>query len=179
MVYDTSELRTYPSKALAPRWSGPWTILAAVNNVVASVGSDFKHKLGLPETVKLLGIDRLLAVPKGLRWEEVNILSTYSREACDSVLEQGWSARDLFGEILEGADPSPRLHLLGVNPAEVDQSYDEVDGEGRDDCEEDGDEDYGVRVNYLVGGWVKTLPCFQLTLGPAISRAPTPVGTLE
>ena len=115
--YVIRQLRTYPSKALAPRWSGPWTILAAVNNVVASVGSDFKHKLGLPETVKLMGIDRLLAVPKGLRWEEVNILSTYSREACDSVLEQKWSAIDLFGEILEGADPSPRLHLLGVNPA--------------------------------------------------------------
>ena len=57
MVCDTSELRTYPSKALAPRWSGPWTILALVNNVVASVRSDFKHKLGLPEMVKLLGID--------------------------------------------------------------------------------------------------------------------------
>ena len=123
-----------------------------MNNVVASVRSEFNHKLGLPETVKLLGMDRLLAVPKGLRWEEVNILSTYSREARDSVLEQGWSAIDLFSEILEGADPSPRLHLLGVNPAEVDQSYDEVDGEERDDGEEDGDEDHGDQGQLPGGG---------------------------
>ena len=57
------------------------------------------------------------------------MLSTYSREARDSVLEQGWSAIDLFAELIEGADPSPRLHQLGVNPAEVNQSYDEFDGE--------------------------------------------------
>ena len=151
MVCDTSELRTYPSKALAPRWSGPWTILSAVNNVVTSVRSDFKHKLGPPETVRLLGIDRLLAVPKGLRLEEVNILSTYSREARDSILEQGWSAIDLFGEILEGADPCPRLHQLGVNQAEIDQSYDEAEGEERDEGAEDGEEDHVERGQ--VPGW--------------------------
>ena len=152
MVCDTSELRNYPSKALAPCWSGPWTVLSAVNNVVASVRSDFKHKLGLPETVKLMGIDRLLAVPKNLRWEDVNILDTYSREARDSVLEQGWLAIDLFAEVIEGADPSPRLNLLGVNPAEVDQSYDEADGEERDDGEESVDEDHGDQDQGPGGG---------------------------
>ena len=113
MVCDTTELRNHPSRALAPRWTGPWLLIAAINNVVAPLRSDFKHRLGLPETVKLLGIDRLLPVPKGLRWEQINTLTTFSREARYSVLEQGWSSINIFGEVLEGADPCPRLHQLG------------------------------------------------------------------
>ena len=120
MLCDTSELRSYPSKALAPRWSGPWILVGSVNNVIATVRSDFKHQLGLPETVKLAGIDRLLPAPRGLRWENVNTLSTFSREARCGVLEQGWSSLDLFAEVIEGADPIPRLHQLGVNPADID-----------------------------------------------------------
>ena len=142
MVCDTSELRNHPSRSLAPRLTGPWLLIAAINNVVGSLRSDFKHKLGLPETVKLLGINRLLPVPKGLRWEEINTLTSFSREARYSILEQGWSSIYLFGEILEGADPMPRLHQLGMSPAEVNQSYEEADCEGRDEDEhEEGRED--------------------------------------
>ena len=72
-------------------------MISAVNKVVGALRSDFKHKLGLPETVKLLGIDRLIPVTKGLWWEDINTLSSFSREARDSILEQGWSSIDLFG----------------------------------------------------------------------------------
>ena len=59
MVCDTSELRTYPSKALAPRSSGPWIILGAVTNVVASVRSNFKHRGSLQSSRRLLFIPAL------------------------------------------------------------------------------------------------------------------------
>ena len=100
-----------------------------------------------------MGIDRILPVPKGIRWEEINTLTSFSREARDAVLEQGWSSIDLFGEVLEGVNPIPRLHQLGTSPAEVDQSYEEADGEDRDEEEhEDGDEDLHDGDGQVPGG---------------------------
>ena len=46
IVCDTSELRNHPSRSLAPCWLGPWLLIAAVNNVVGVLRSDFKHRLG-------------------------------------------------------------------------------------------------------------------------------------
>ena len=111
MVCDTSELRNQPNRSLAPRWTGPHILISSVNNVIGVLRSDFKHHLGLPETRKLLGIDRLLPIPKGLRWESINTLSNFSKEARDSLLEENWSSLDLFAEYIEGADPVPRLNL--------------------------------------------------------------------
>ena len=111
------------------------------------------HRLGLPEKVKLLGMDRLLPVPKGMRWEEINCLASYTLEARDAVLEQQWSSIDLFGEVLEGADPIPRLHQLGTSPAEVDQCFEEVEEEERDDEEyEDYEEDLPDDTEQVPGG---------------------------
>ena len=170
MVCDTSELRNHQSRSLAPRWTRPWLLIAAINNVVGSLQSDFKHKLDLPETVKLLGINRLLPVPKGLRWEEINTLTSFSREARYSILEQGWSSIYLFGEILEGADPMPRLHQLGMSPAEVNQSYEEADCEGRDEDEhEEGREDPFGEGGLVPGGR-------EVDSAPALLPAPPEAG---
>ena len=143
MICDSSELRNHPNRSLAPRWSGPHILISAVNNVVGVLRSDFKHHLGLPETRKLLGIDRLLPIPKGLRWENINTLSSFSKEARDSLLEENWSSLDLFAEYLEGADPGPRLHQLGMDPSEVNLSYEEAlwDGQSADEGHEEGGDD--------------------------------------
>ena len=58
------------------------------------------------------------------------------------MLEQGWSAIDLFAEVLEGADPVPRLHQLGMSPAEIDQSYEKVSCEERGEDEKVDEEDH-------------------------------------
>ena len=143
MICDSSELRNHPNRSLAPRWSGPHILISAINNVVGVLRSDFKHHLGLPETRKLLGIDRLLPIPKGLRWENINTLSSFSKEARDSLLEENWSSLDLFGEYLEGADPGPRLHQLGMDPSEVNLSYEEAlwEGQSHDEEHEEGGDD--------------------------------------
>ena len=161
MVCDTSELRNHPTRSLAPRWTGPHILISAVNNVVGVLRSDFKHRLGLPETRKMLVIDRLLPVTKGLRWEQINCLSSLSREARDSLLEEGWSSIDLFGEYLEGADPVPRLHQLGTSPYEVDLSYEEAGWDGQEEeGHEEGSEDlYGEGVQVPGGGGCGLCPC--------------------
>ena len=59
----------------------------------------------------------------------------------------------MFGEVLEGADPSPCLHQLGTSPAEVDQCFEEVEGEEGDEEEhEDYDEDLQEGVEQVPGG---------------------------
>ena len=106
-------------------------------------------------------------------WEQINCLASFTREARDVVLEQGWSSFDLFGEVLEGANPSPRLHQLGTSPAEVDQCFEEVEGEERDEEEhEDYNEDLQEGVEQVPGGegWLTTpLHCTLLTLEPDTS----------
>ena len=127
LVCDTSELRNLPSRSLAPRWSGPHQILAVVNNVVAVLRSDFKHQLGLPEKVKLLGIDRFLPVPKGMHWEQINCLASFTREARDPFAEPGglYSAEEVDGadekylrewSILTGTPPAFLLTPREASP---------------------------------------------------------------
>ena len=151
MVCDTSELRNQPNRSLAPRWTGPHILISSVNNVIGVLRSDFKHHLGLPETRKLLGIDRLLPIPKGLRWESINTLSNFSKEARDSLLEGNWSSLDLFAEYIEGADPVPRLWM---DPSEVDLSYEQAEWDGQlgEEGQEEGGEDLYEGEDKLPGG---------------------------
>jgi hypothetical protein len=129
-------------------------LISFVNNVIGVLRSDFKHHLGLPETRKLLGIDRLLPIPPGLRWESINILSSFSKEARDGVLEENWSSLDLFAEYLEGADPVPRLHQLGLYPSEVDLSYEQAEWDGQlgEGGQGEGGEDTYEEEDQLPGG---------------------------
>ena len=105
--------------------------------MIAVIRLDFRHHLGLQEVVKMVGIDRILPVPPGLRWESINTMASFSREARDGVLEQGWSAIYLLAEVIEGADSLQRLYQLGVHPAEVDRCYDDINVE--DSKDDDGE----------------------------------------
>ena len=89
--------------------------------------SDFKHQLGLPEKVKLLGIDRLLPVPKGMHWEQINCLASFTREARDPFAEPGglYSAEEVDGadgqylkewSILTGTPPAFLLTPREASP---------------------------------------------------------------
>ena len=53
------------------------------------------------------------------------------------MLKEGWESIDLFGEVLEGADPVPRLHHQGANPALLDRYWDKLSQDVVQEEEED------------------------------------------
>ena len=94
-------------------------------------------------------------MPPNVRWEQVNVPAGFSAEVRARLITDGWGSVDLFGEVLKGADPVPRLLQLGQDPARLDRYWDEVSQglEQQDEGEEEAQEGEGqVPDEPQVGG---------------------------
>ena len=123
------------SKTFAPRYLGPYFIVEAVSNVVATIRSDFYSRVGRQEQEHTVGLDRLWPVEPGTRWEDegANLpAETYPPNL--ERREQEWASIDLHGEVLRGSGTERELARLNQGTSELDQSW-EISwhqGEGED-----------------------------------------------
>ena len=122
------------SKTFAPRYLGPYFIVEAVSNVVATIRSDFYSRVGRQEQEHTVGLDRLWPVEPGTRWEDEG--ANLPAEAPPNLerREQEWASIDLHGEVLRGAGTERELARLNQGTSELDQSW-EISwhqGEGED-----------------------------------------------
>ena len=142
------------SKTFAPRYLGPYFIIEAHSNVVATIRSDFYAKAGQQEREHTVGIDRLLPVAAGTRWEDGGLnLPTWFGPAGPEQREQQWVSMDLQAEILRGVAPEIELAKLGQDPSQLDDLWEkggnsiESDPEGvdrQDECSTQGGDDPGT-----------------------------------
>ena len=79
----------------------------------------------------------------------MNVPANFPAKVRTRLLTEGWESIDLFGEVLTGADPVPRLLHLGANPTSLDRYWDELyqdqvsEGEEEEDNQEGGGGDGG------------------------------------
>ena len=134
------------SKTFAPRYLGPYFIVEAVSNVVATIRSDFYSRLGRQEQEHTVGLDRLWPVEPGTRWEDEGVnLPTETYPPDLERREQEWASIDLHGEVLRGSGTERELARLNQGTSELDQSWEiswhQGEGEDTDGVEENINEE--------------------------------------
>ena len=123
------------SKTFAPRYLGPYFIVEAVSNVVATIRSDFYSRVGRQEQEHTVGLDRLWPVEPGTRWDDEGVnLPAETYPPSLEQKQQEWASIDLHGEVLRGSGAERELARLNQGTSELDQSW-EISwhqGEGED-----------------------------------------------
>ena len=142
------------SKTFAPRYLGPYFIIEVHSNVVATIRSDFYAKTGQPEREHTVGIDRLLPVPAGTRWEDGGVnLPSWLGKSYQEQREQQWASVDLHAEILKGAAPDIELTKLGRDPSDLDHLWEQCGDPSDPDPEEVAEQSLPFgQVNEAAGG---------------------------
>ena len=142
------------SKTFAPRYLGPYFIIEVHSNVVATIRSDFYAKTGQPEREHTVGIDRLLPVPAGTRWEDGGVnLPSWLGKSYQEQREQQWASVDLHAEILKGAAPDIELAKLGRDPSDLDHLWEQCGDPSDPDPEEVAEQSLPFgQVNEAAGG---------------------------
>ena len=128
------------AKTFAPRFLGPYFIVEAHSNVVATIRSNFYARIGQQEMEHTVGLDRLLPVRQGTRWEDGGVnLPMLPVKPHRGQKEQQWAAIDLDGEILKGAAPECELARLDQDSSDLDHLWDKFWDAGGEEEEEVGE----------------------------------------